>query len=458
MDTGSDEEMARLQALDRAHFLHPFTDHRALAARGTRVIHRADGVWIEAHDGRRLLDAMSGLWCVNIGYGRQSLAETAYRQMQVLPYYNSFFQCSHPQAIELARELCAVAPAGMDKVFFTNSGSEANDTVIRMVRHYWALRGQPQRQVIVSRHRAYHGSTVGGASLSGMPWMHAQGGLPIPGIVHIRPPHAFDLAQGRDAQAFGLDMAAELEAVIRQLGAERVAAFIGEPVQGAGGAIIPPDSYWPEIQRICRVHGILLVADEVITGFGRLGHWFGVGHYGVQPDLITFAKGVTSGYQPLGGVLVGERVAGVLVEEGGEFHHGFTWSGHPVACAVARENLRILRDENIIGRARDEVIPHFAACWQRLAAHPLVGEARSAGLIGAIELVADKATLQRFPAARKAGEVCRDICIHGQGLVMRAVGDTMIVAPPLVIGAAETEMLVERAWQALDLTACALAR
>jgi putrescine aminotransferase len=448
-------DLARWQELDRRHFLHPFTDHRELGERGTRVITRAEGVYVWEATGRRLLDAMSGLWCVNLGYGRQELAEAGCRQLREMPYYNSFFQCSHPPAIELAAELCAVAPPGFNRVFFTNSGSEANDTVIRLVRYYWALQGQPGRKIIIGRRNGYHGSTVGAASLCGMPWMHAQAGLPIPDILHVEQPYWFGLGGRLDPEEFGRRIAGQLEAAILEAGPEKVAAFIGEPIQGAGGAVIPPDSYWPEVQRICDRYGILLVADEVITGFGRLGHWFGSGHYGIRPDLMPFAKGITSGYQPLGGVLVGDRVAEVLVEKGGEFFHGFTWSGHPVACAVARENLRILKEERIIERVRDQVIPAFHARWQRLAEHPCVGEARAAGLIGALELVQDRDSRRRFPKERKVGEVCRDISIE-EGLVMRAVGDTMIVAPPLVITDGQLDELVEKAWRALDRTIEAL--
>jgi putrescine aminotransferase len=445
------DEIERWQDLDRRHYLHPFTDHRELGARGTRLIERGEGVYIHEASGHRLLDAMSGLWCVNLGYGRQELIDAACHQLQQLPFYNSFFQCTHSPAIRLAEQLCAIAPPGFSRVFFTNSGSEANDTVIRMVRYYWALQGQPERQVIIARRNAYHGSTIGAASLCGMPWMHAQAGLPIPGIVHIEQPYAFGLAGSQDPAEFGRAMARQLDTVIRDLGPGRVAAFIAEPVQGAGGAIIPPDTYWPEIQRICDAHGILLVADEVITGFGRLGQWFGSQHYGIRPDLMPFAKGVTSGYQPLGGVLVGDRVADVLVAKGGEFFHGFTYSGHPVACAVASATLEVLQRERLIERAREQVIPAFAARWQSLADHPNVGEARSVGLIGALELVRDKSGRQRFAKELKVGERCRDICIE-QGLVMRAVGDTMIVAPPLVITEPQLDELVDKARRAVDLT------
>jgi putrescine aminotransferase len=441
--------MAGLQQLDREHFLHPFSDHKSLGARGTRVITRAEGCYIFDASGQKILDGMSGLWCVNLGYGRQELIDAAARQMRELPYYNSFFQCTHPTAIELATRLAQVAPPGMRRVFFTNSGSEANDTIIRMVRRFWDLQGQPRRKTIISRRNAYHGSTVGAASLGGMAAQHAQGDLPIPGIVHIEQPYWFELGGALHPDEFGLQIAGQLERKIQELGAENVAAFIGEPVQGAGGVIIPPDSYWPEIQRICDESGILLVADEVITGFGRLGEWFGSQYYGIEPDLIVFAKAVTSGYLPLGGVLVGERVAEPLIEEGGEFFHGFTQSGNPAACAVALATLQILESERIIERVRDDIAPYFARRWRALADHPLVGEARCVGLVGAIEIVQDKRTRARFPAERHIGETCRDLCIE-HGVVMRHVRDSMIVAPPLVITKPEIDELEQKARAALD--------
>jgi putrescine aminotransferase len=449
------DNLERWQQEDRQHFLHPFTDHRDLGKRGTRVVTRADGVYIWEANGRKILDGMSGLWCVNLGYGREELIEAGCRQLRELPYYNSFFQCTHPPAIELAREVCELAPAGFNRVFFTNSGSEANDTVIRMVRYYWSLLGKPDKQVIIARRNAYHGSTVGAGSLSGMPWLHAQAGMPIPNILHVEQPYWFGLGGELTPAEFGRQIARQLAATIEEVGVDKVAAFIGEPVQGAGGAVIPPDSYWPEIQKICDEYGILLVADEVITGFGRLGHWFGSQHYGIRPDLMPFAKGVTSGYQPLGGVMVNDRVADVLVAKGGEFFHGFTYSGHPVACAVASAALEVMRREKIVEHVRDAVAPAFASRLQRLADHPLVGEVRTAGLIGGVELVPRKDSRQRFARELKAGERCRDFCIE-EGVVMRAVGDTMIVAPPFVTTDAQLDELVEKAWKAFDRTQRAL--
>ena len=440
-----------LQSLDASHHLHPFTDTKALNARGSRMITRADGVYLWDSDGNRLIDGMAGLWCVNIGYGRREIADAVHRQLLQLPYYNTFFQTSHPPAAELGRVLAELTPDGLNRVFFTNSGSEANDTVVRMVRHYWAVKDQPGRGVIVSRHNAYHGSTVAAASLGGMAAMHGQGGLPVPDIVHIAQPHWYREGHDMPRDEFGLKAARELEETILRLGPERVGAFIGEPIQGAGGVIVPPDTYWPEIRRICREYGVLLIADEVICGFGRTGRWFGSEHFGIEPDLMPIAKGLSSGYMPIGGVMVSDAVADVLIEDGGEFFHGFTYSGHPASCVAALENLRIMREEKIIERAAAGVAPYFRERWMELAEHPMVGEARMVGMIGALELMKDKAAHAPFDDVGAAGTLCRDKCLEN-GLVMRAVGDAMVTSPPLVISRDEVDELVTLARRSLDET------
>ena len=449
--TTSKRTTPQWQAADAAHFLHPFTDFQSLARKGSRIIERAEGIYLWDTDGQRILDAMSGLWCVNVGYGQRALIDAATRQLETLPFYNAFFQTATPPAIELAELLAELTPAQFQHVFFSGSGSEGNDTVVRMVRRYWDLMGQPSRQVIISRHNAYHGSTMAGASLGGMSGMHAQGGLPIPGIVHIGQPYAFELGQGMSRDEFGLVAARWLEEKILDLGPENVAAFIGEPVQGAGGVIIPPASYWPEVQRICDAYGILLVSDEVICGFGRTGQWFGCETMGTRPDLMTFAKGVTSGYIPLGGVMVGERVARVLIDKGGEFNHGYTYSGHPVACAVGLANLRLIRERRLVEHVRDEVGPMLAKAFAQLAGHPLVGEAETCGLMGALLLLKDKARALPFPDELEIGMVCRAHCFR-EGLIMRAVGNRMIIAPPLVITPAQVDEMVSLIRRCLDLT------
>ncbi|MGW8367486.1 MAG: aspartate aminotransferase family protein [Gammaproteobacteria bacterium] len=452
MATSGERSTAEWQELDRAHYLHPFTDYRDLGRKGSRIITRAEGVYLWDSTGHKILDGMAGLWCVNVGYGREELIEAAQRQMRELPYYNSFFQCTHPPAIELSRVLTELSPPQFNHVFFTGSGSESNDTVLRLVRYYWQLRGQPGRQVIISRVNAYHGSTVAGASLGGMKPMHRQGGLPIPGIEHIEQPYFFGYRGDLSEAEFGVESARALEKKIHEIGVDNVAAFIAEPIQGAGGVIIPPDTYWPEIQRICDEYGILLVADEVICAFGRLGRWFGSERYGIRPDLMSIAKGMTSGYLPMGGVLVGDRVADIVINEGEEFFHGFTYSGHPTCCAVALANISLLKRDRLIEKVRDETGPYLSERWAALADHPLVGETRSRGLVGALELVRDKATRERFAPLGRVGTMCRDLCVEN-GLVMRAVGDTMIISPPLVIDKSQIDELVDLARRSLDLTA-----
>ncbi len=442
------------QALGRSHHLPPFSDYKALNAKGSRIITRAEGVYLYDSEGRRILDGMAGLWCVNVGYGREELVEAAARQMRELPYYNLFFQTAHPPALELAQAIAEIAPSGMHHVFFTGSGSEANDTVLRMVRHYWAVQGRPEKQVIIGRWNGYHGSTVAGASLGGMKAMHGQGGLPIPGIEHIDQPYWFGEGGDEDPDAFGVRVANQLDEKIRAIGADKVAAFIAEPIQGAGGVVIPPDSYWSRIKAILAAHDILFIADEVICGFGRTGEWFGSDYYGLTPDLMPIAKGLTSGYLPMGGVIVRDKVVEVL-NEGGEFFHGFTYSGHPVAAAVALANLRILQEERILETVRERTAPYLQRRWRELAEHPLVGEARGLGMLAALELVQDKRSRARF--AGETGLRCREHCLNN-GLVMRAVGDTMIVAPPLVIRQAEVDELIDKAWRCLDLTARELGR
>ena len=439
------------QAADAAHHLHPFTDFKSLAEKGTRVITRGENIYLWDSDGIKILDAMSGLWCVNVGYGRQELIDAATQQLQTLPFYNSFFQTTTPPAIELAESLAEVTPSQFKHVFFTCSGSEGNDTVVRVVRRYWDLMGQPKRDVIISRRNAYHGSTMAGASLGGMSGMHNQGGLPIPGIVHMEQPFWFEHGQGHTRDEFGLIAARWLEDKILEVGADRVAAFIGEPVQGAGGVIVPPDTYWPEIQRICERYGILLISDEVICGFGRTGRWFGCETFGFKPDLMTFAKGVTSGYIPLGGVMVGERVARTMIDHGGEFAHGYTYSGHPVACAVGLANLRLIQREGLVDRVRNELGPHLAWHFAELADHPLVGEVQTCGMMGALQLVRDKATNTVFHPSLEVGMMCRSHCF-GNGLIMRAVGDRMIVAPPLVMTIDQLDEMAALIRRCLDLT------
>ena len=421
-----------LQDLDRHHHLHPFTDARVLNDAGVRVITEADGVCLTTASGHRVIDGMAGLWCVNVGYGRRELARAAHDQLLALPYYNTFFQTSTVPTTRLAGRLAEIAPAGFNHVFFANSGSEANDTAAKMVRWYWNIRGEPSRKTIISRRHAYHGVTMAAASMCGLEDMHPPFDLPLPGFIHADCPYWYRYGRDMDPEDFGVAAARSVERRIIEAGPETIGAFIGEPVMGAGGVIVPPASYWPEIMRICRRHGILVIADEVICGFGRTGEWFGSTTFGIEPDIMTIAKGLSSGYQPISGILVHDRIADVMIEEGGEFQHGFTWSGHPVAAAVALENIDILRREGIVETCRSVTAPHMQQRLRDLADHPLVGEVRGVGMLAAVELCGDSgvATLVREEAWRR-------------GLLVRATGESLILSPPLIITHNEIDTLAE---------------
>ena len=450
MNTTSNTQ--RLQSLDRAHHLHPFTDFHTYAAEGGRIFQRAEGVFIYDSDNHAMLDGMSGLWCCNLGYSQDAIKDAVYAQLQQLPYYNNFFKCANEPAVELAAALTEVAPDGFKHVFFTNSGSEANDTNIKLVHRYFDLLGKPEKKLIISRRNAYHGSTIAAASLGGMKAMHEQA-LGLTYVHHINQPHWFEGSEpGEDPETFGLRVARELEAKIDELGEDRVAAFIAEPVQGAGGVIIPPDSYWPELQRICDERDILLIADEVICGFGRTGEWWGSQSYGMKPQLVTFAKAVTNGYMPLGGVLISDTVADVLMSGGGEFAHGLTYSGHPVSCAAGLATLKILRDEQIIENAAKNLAPYFQEQLRKFEDHPIVGQVRGRGCFAAVELVRDKQTRGRLAPDSAAAVFCRDTA-NEHGLMVRQTGDAMIMAPPLICDHSHVDMLIEKLAIALDATA-----
>jgi putrescine---pyruvate transaminase len=435
--------VAELRRLDLQHHMPAQQDYQLMESLGgSRIITHAEGSTIIDGDGNRILDGMAGLWCVNVGYGREELAQVAADQMRELPFYNTFFRTASPPPILLAAKVAELLGPPLNHVFFNSSGSESNDTVFRMVRHYWTLKGQPERSIFISRWNAYHGSTVAGASLGGMTFMHAQGGLPIPGIEHVRQPYSFMEGFGEDPEAFAAACAQAIEERILAVGPERVAAFIGEPVQGAGGVIIPPPGYWPRVEAICRKYGILLIADEVICGFGRLGQWFGHQHYGFAPDIVSMAKGLSSGYLPISATGVSEEIFQTL-KSGGDFVHGFTYSGHPVAAAVALRNLEIIEREKLVERTRTDTGPYLAKAFDRLRANPLVGEARSLGLLGAVEIVSAPGTNQRFTGKEGvAGPIVRDICI-ANGLMVRAIRDTLVCCPPLIMTYGEIDQLVE---------------
>jgi putrescine aminotransferase len=449
--TFKNHDIAELRRLDVLHHLPAQADYGLLREMGgSRVITWADGCYIHDGDGNALLDGMAGLWCVQVGYGREELARAAYEQMLELPYYNTFFKTAAPTTILLAERVASLLGGDLGHVFFNNSGSEAVDTILRLARYYWQARGQPNRHIIISRVNGYHGSTIAGASLGGMKAMHDQGGPWVPGIEHVMQPYKFQEGLGEDPLAFAARAADAIEARILEVGPENVAAFIGEPVQGAGGVIIPPDGYWPRVEAICRKYGILLICDEVICGFGRLGSWFGFQHFGVKPDLVSMAKGLSSGYLPISAVGVADHIVETMRGRGEDFVHGYTYSGHPTCAAVALKNLEIIEREDLVGRVARDAGPYLAAGLAALAGHPLVGETRSLGLIGAVEIVAAKGTNRRFGGGPgKAGPVVRDLCIQ-HGLMVRAVRDTIVMSPPLVISHAEIDRMLSIIRKALD--------
>ena len=455
--TRQNYDIAELRRLDVAHHLAPHQDQRMMRdLGGARIITRAEGCYIYDGDGEAILDGMAGLWCVQVGYGREELAKAAYDQILQLPYYNAFFKTASPPTILLAAKIAELLGGNLSHVFFNNSGSEAIDTIIRMARYYWQVKGQPERTVIIARNNAYHGSTVAGTSLGGMKAMQKQGGPWLPDIEHVIQPYWFGEGFDEDPEAFGKRAADALERRILEVGPERVAAFVGEPIQGAGGVIIPPASYWPRVEAICRKYGILLASDDVICGFGRLGQWFGFQHYGFKPDLVSMAKGLSSGYLPISAVGVADHIVDVLKAKGGDFVHGYTYSGHPTAAAVALKNIEIMEQEGLVPRTANDTGPYLAKALARLADHPLVGEARSLGLLGAVEIVADKATRARFGGREGiAGPMVRDLCIKN-GLMVRAVRDTVVMSPPLVISHAEIDRIVDTIARSLDEAAPAL--
>ncbi|MGA9795925.1 MAG: aminotransferase [Rhizomicrobium sp.] len=444
-------DIAELRRLDVAHHLPAQQNHHAIhSLGGSRVITHADGCHIYDGEGRAIFDAMAGLWCVQVGYGRRELARAASEQMLELPYYNTFFQTVAPPTVLLASKVASLLGGDLSHVFFNNSGSEAIDTVIRLARYYWQIKGEPERNVLIARENGYHGSTIAGVSLGGMPSMHKQGGPWLGGIEHVMQPYYFENGVGEEQLAFGARAAAALEERILAIGPHRVAAFVAEPVQGAGGVIIPPSNYWPLVEAICRKYGVLLVCDEVICGFGRLGRWFGFQHFGIKPDMVPMAKGLSSGYLPISAVGVSNEIVETLRSVDAPFMHGYTYSGHPTAAAVALRNIQILEDEGLIRRTAEDTGPYLAGRLATLSDHPLVGEARSLGLIGAIEIVADKNTNRRFGRKTgQAGAIVRDRCIEN-GLMVRAIKDTLVLSPPLIVRHDEIDWIVSIISRSLD--------
>lgn len=446
-----------IKTTDNAHHLHPFTTHHELREKGPRVITRAEGVYIYDEDGKKILDGMAGLWCVQLGYGRQELVDAAADAMKTLSYYNLFFQTTTPYAAKLADLIAQKTPEGLDQVFFGCSGSEAVDSAIKLIWYYWNLQGKPEKKAIIARERAYHGSTMAAASLSGLPFMQGIFDLPLPRFHHVAPtPHYYGYAEnGESEHDFAMRCAKAVEDKILELGPENVAAFAGEPVMGAGGLMTPPEGYWQEVERICRKYDILLWSDEVICGFGRTGEWFGCQTYDFTPDIMTMAKGISSGYQPLSAVVMNKRMADPIINADTEMAHGFTYSGHPVAAAVSIRNIELIEQLDLVGETGRKTAAYFQEKLATLNDHPLVGQTRGVGLLGALELVKNKQTRERFAPDGRAGTVCRTHCFE-TGVVMRAVGDTMFLCPPLVITEAEIDELIALVRTSLDKTAAEL--
>lgn len=443
---------ADVQAIDSDHHMHPFTNTGALNNKGARVITKGEGVYIWDSEGNKILDGMAGLWCVNMGYGRKELIEASDKQMKELAYYNTFFQTTHSPAAQLAKEIASVTPGDLNHIFFANSGSEAIDTIIRMVRQYWCIKDKPYKSILIARENAYHGSTVGGTSLGGMSGMHKQGAPLLPNIERIRQPYWYGEAGDMSEEEFGSACAKALEEKILEVGPDNVAAFVGEPIQGAGGVIVPPANYWTEIQKICDKYDILLAADEVICGFGRTGNWFGCETLGFQPDIMSMAKGLSSGYLPIAAVAVGDRIANTFIEHDDDFNHGFTYSGHPVAAAVAIANIKLMKEENIVDYVGKDIGPYFQQKLRdALEDHPLVGHIEGVGLVAGMALMKDKANKEQFGDDIDIGMICRDHCFSN-GLIMRAVGSRMVLSPPLVISHEEVDELCQKAKLCFDLT------
>ncbi|MBN8872563.1 MAG: aminotransferase class III-fold pyridoxal phosphate-dependent enzyme [Rhodospirillales bacterium] len=443
-----------IQARDIASVVHPQTNLVKHLADGPMVIERGRGCYVYDDNGTEFLDAAAGLWCASLGYASERLAKVAYEQMRKLGYYHLYRGTTNEAGVDLAEKLLSIAPVPMSKVLFQCSGSEANDTALKLVWYYHAAIGKPEKRKVIGRHMAYHGSTSASISASGKPDMHADFGLPFPGFLHTEYPHYYRHHQeGESEEQFATRMAEALEALILREGPETCGAFIAEPVMGAGGGLTPPRSYWEKIQAVIRKYDMLFIADEVICGFGRTGNMWGSQTYGLQPDMISCAKALSAGMQPISALLVNQRVFDAMLDESrklGNFAHGFTYAGHPVTTAVAMETLRIYEEMDMIGHVQ-RVGPYLQAAMARFADHPLVGEVRGVGLLTGIEMVQDKASRKLFDPARKVGALV-DAHARKHGLITRFIGDRIAFSPPLIITEAEVDEVAVRVGRALDDT------
>ena len=453
---GRDLERNAVSELDRSSWLHPFTSIEEHLSGRSPVIVQASGAHVYDEEGRPYLDAMAGLWCVNVGYGRREIVEAIEEQARKLPFFHAFAGMTTEPAVLLADRLLERVPLSRGRVFFGTSGSDSNETLIKLIWYYNNLLGRPKKKKILSRRRAYHGVTLGASSATGLPYVHDRFDLPLPGFLHLTPPYAYRESSDEESEAeFVARLAQELDETIEREGAESVAAFFVEPVMGAGGVLVPPDGYFDAIVPILRSHDVLLVADEVICGFGRLGTWFGSERYGLRPDLMTIAKGLTSGYLPLSACILSESIFEVLRErspEVGPFAHGYTYSGHPVCAAAALANLEILEREKLVekGARTGEVLQR--ALREKLASHPLVGEVRGVGMVAGIELVSDRATREPFPPAARVGRRAMEL-LQKRGVLVRALGDTIAMSPPLIFTGSMVEELVAKLEETLEVLA-----
>ncbi|NDE85148.1 MAG: aminotransferase class III-fold pyridoxal phosphate-dependent enzyme [Verrucomicrobia bacterium] len=438
--------LEELRKMDREHHLHPFTDHAAMHPSGTHILTTGKGVYLEGEEGK-LLDGLAGLWCVNVGYGRKEIVDAVAKQMQELSFYPSFFNSTTEPAVRLAERLGRLAPGDLNYSVFSNSGSEANETALKIIRQYQILKGKPNRMKILTRDYAYHGVTLATASMTGLPNCQIPYGLPLPGFLHAPAPYAYAVGREKDAEAYGQECVAATKKLIEKEGPETIGAMFLEPVQGAGGVIVPPPGYLAAMRTLAREYEILFVADEVITAFGRLGAWFVSEMWDLKPDLMILAKGLTSGYISMGATMVSQPIADVLMK-GGYFAHGFTYSGHPVAAAAALANMEILKKEKLVEKTKDKVGPYFQRRLMEFSGHPAVGEVRGVGLIGAMELLPKGGRKDLKPGMNLG--IVGAAKVRSEGAIVRGIRDLLAFAPPLVITEGEIDEMFASVRRGID--------
>lgn len=439
-------------ARDQRYLVHQQTELKTYREQGGTLMARGNGIHVIDESGKEYIEAMAGLWCASLGFSEKRLAEAGYKQLLDLPYYHTFFDKGHLASVDLAEKLLSIAPKPMSRVLFQCSGSEANDAAIKLVWYYHNAIGKPEKKKIIGRERGYHGNTVASVSVSGQPHMRAGFDIPLPMFKHTDNPHYYRFHnEGESEEQFADRMAANLEALILAEGPDTVAAFFGEPVQGGGGAITPPRTYWEKIQKVLRKYDVLLIADEVIAGFGRTGNMWGCETYGIQPDMISCAKALSAAYQPISALMISDKVYDAvesLSAANGTFGHGFTYGAHPVACAVALETLKIYEERDIVGQVR-KVGPVMQAGLGKFRDHPLVGDVRGVGLFAGVELMKDPRARTPWAPEQKVGTMVQDHALR-HGLIVRAIGDRIAFTPPLIITELQIDEMCRRFQRALD--------